>query len=114
MKARKSEFNVGNLIGQTERTKSYYDMAIKYYDRLLNDSDKEEREKVSECKYCYYSRNIGGASCTTRDCACCGKTMHFGSTNTDSLCLDCANQHFLCKHCMGDRGMRPRRRKWPV
>lgn len=76
-----------------------------------SDFRKKERLKDNECKTCFYFRSgrIGGAAMTTQECAVCGKEVMYGSTNTDPLCLECAQAHELCKRCMGDVKMRPRR-----
>jgi len=44
---------------------------------------------------------------------CCGKDQLYGNTRTDALCLECAQETMLCKHCGGDRELRTERRDWP-
>lgn len=83
--------------------------------RSAHDTEKERRLEFSKCKACFYlDGRFGGASITDRDCMCCGKEMSFPSTYTDVLCLDCAKEHSLCKHCGADMQLRVGRRNWPV
>lgn len=78
----------------------------------LDQLSKKRREQ-QECKACYYGPKMGGQAITESECSCCGTTMTFASTNTDILCLSCAKDHRLCKHCGGDINMNSRRREWP-
>lgn len=82
-------------------------------DRIKDDTEKQDRKKAQQCKACYYFTGLGGAAVTNRECAGCGEDQTYGSTNTDALCLPCAAEHKLCKHCGGDLEMRPGRRNWP-
>ncbi len=77
---------------------------------LKKDPDKKARLEKRLCKVCYYSRGsrIGGAAMTFRDCGSCGKEQSYGSTITDVLCLDCARELSLCKHCGADINGVPR------
>lgn len=77
------------------------------------DEDRVERLKRSLCKVCHYlSSQIGGAAMSDQACGICGKRQVYGSTYTDALCMDCAKEHALCKHCGADRELRPNRRKF--
>ena len=114
MRQRAKKLNTGNMISDTYRAKDYYNSWIELANKATSDTDKAERLKRHECKACFYGGRIGGATITTRPCMCCGKEEHYGSTNTDVLCLDCAKKHKLCKHCGGDIEMRIRRKDWPV
>ena len=77
---------------------------------LKKDPDKKARLEKRLCKICYYSRGsrIGGAAITFKDCGFCGKEQSYGSTITDVLCLDCAKDQSLCKHCGADINGVPR------
>lgn len=80
---------------------------------FLGDPTKLDRvTKKSECKVCYYIHNarIGGAAMTYRDCGICGSKELYGSTSTDVLCMKCAQEYKLCKHCGADRELKPRRK----
>lgn len=76
------------------------------------DPHKTERLTACQCIRCYYiyPDRIGGAAMTVQPCGVCGKDVMYGSTATDVLCLPCAKEHELCKHCGGDVHMRPRRK----
>lgn len=111
MKAQK--MNVCNMVYATERAKSRIKSIRDQYDQVTKDPKKDERIAACECIACFYSYGIGGAAITNRPCMSCGVNQLYGSTNTDVLCLDCANTHDLCKHCGGDLEMRVRRKEWP-
>ena len=84
-------------------------------DNIRSDRLKQERLDKSECKICFYvSGRMGGCAMTQRPCSICGKDYWYGSTCTDALCMECAREHELCKHCGADRELRERRRnfKW--
>lgn len=55
-----------------------------------------------------------GAAITLEPCMRCGEMQTYGSTNTDALCLPCAKETGLCKHCGGDLALRERRKTWPT
>lgn len=76
------------------------------------DSNKRYRLEKHECKTCFYFRSnrIGGAAMTTQPCAICSEAMLFGNTATSLICLNCAKQHKLCRHCGADSELRPKRR----
>ncbi len=73
---------------------------------------KERRNHAGECKKCFYiyPARIGGSAMTMEPCGVCGKEVWYGNTSTDRLCMTCALEHKLCKHCGGDVEMRPRRK----
>ena len=79
-------------------------------ENLKKDPDGKNRHKKQLCKVCYYTRGsrIGGAAITFRDCGVCGKEQSYGSTTTDALCLECAREQMLCKHCGADINGVPR------
>lgn len=87
--------------------------AINRAAELTADTRSEHRKKQQQCRACYYFPTIAGQSITFRDCMCCGETQTYGSTNTDVLCMKCAVEHFLCRHCGGDIEMCRGRRHWP-
>ena len=80
--------------------------------RWMRDPEQKERRKAGECKTCYYIHHsrMGGAAMTTRPCGICHMPVTYSSTNTDKLCMDCAQTHQLCKHCGADVLLRPRRK----
>jgi hypothetical protein len=76
--------------------------------RCVNDVYKTERVITQECQSCFYSQRIGGQAITRSYCGICEKEMTFGNTNVDAVCLECAKEHRLCKHCAGDINMKRR------
>ncbi len=92
------------------RMESLIDLARK----LENDPERSERIRKSLCRMCYYGSHLGGAAITDEPCMCCGEVQTYGNTNTDALCMPCAQETGLCKHCGADRELRVRRRNWPV
>lgn len=117
MQQRKTVMSIYNMTHASQRAKDI----VKYHkdmsDAMINDPDKIDRLRKHECIACYYTSKIGGriggAACTSKPCMSCGKNEMYGSTNTDELCLECAQKHSLCKHCGGDHAMRVRRKEWP-
>ena len=104
-----------DMMRETERSAHYAQDLIKRATRLQTDSDKEKRLAAGLCKGCHYvSSRLGGAAMTSQPCAGCATPQMYGSTYTDALCLACAKEHKLCKHCGGDSEMRTMRRKWPT
>lgn len=113
MKRQPKVMNKGNMIGATGRAKDYVQRMIEDAKEIEDDTRRKERIEAHECKACFYSSRIGGAAMTSQACMSCGTDQMYGSTNTDALCMTCAMEHVLCKHCGGDLEMRTRRRVWP-
>lgn len=113
MKRQPKVMNKGNMIGATERAKEYVRRTIEEAKEVETDARRKERIEAHECKACFYRSRMGGAAMTSQDCMSCGDEQMYGSTNTDALCMTCAMEHGLCKHCGGDLEMRTRRRDWP-
>ena len=80
---------------------------------METDDDRTARLARHFCVACHYSRGLAGQAFTNQPCACCATQQTYSSTATDVLCLPCAKEHSLCKHCAGDLEMRVGRRKWP-
>ena len=108
------EFDEYLLLSHTDSARRRVDNAIKLARDLENDSDKDGRLLRQRCKACHYFTGIAGQAFTTQPCACCGKPQTYSSRSTDVLCMECAKEHDLCKHCGGDIEMRTQRRDWPV
>ena len=73
---------------------------IRYYEE---DSDKENRNKTIECKYCYYIRNsFGFCAMTTSYCGICKEPILNGSSDTNRVCDKCAGTMGLCIKCGGE------------
>ncbi len=75
-----------------------------------NDTSKQKRIDAQECQRCFYVGKMGGCAMTSSPCGLCEKDMMFGSTCVDRLCIECAVEHRLCKHCGGDIDMKQRRK----
>lgn len=92
----------------------YVKSAIERARDLEDDSDKECRIKKNLCKSCHYILSaFGGAAMTTQPCGICLEDQMYGSTFTDALCLKCAKENGLCKHCGGDIELKSRRKPYP-
>lgn len=95
----------------TDHAKYYVETTAEQLMRYWQDPERKDRLASGECRFCFYMMRgrIGGAAMTSRPCAVCEKDVIYGSTNTDVLCLPCATEHQLCKHCGADALLRPRR-----
>ena len=98
----------------TSRAARIMDDILKRAREMETDPRLEERVEAQRCKACFYVPRIGGAAMTQRPCMCCGKSETYGSTSTDELCLPCAQEGGLCKHCGGDLDMNRDRKNWPA
>lgn len=97
----------------TRRASSIVESTLRRAKRMKDDTDRERRQAQHHCVACFYEEGIAGAAMTYRPCMCCGSNELYGSTNTDALCLACAKEHLLCRHCGGDIGMNMKRKTWP-
>jgi predicted nucleic acid-binding Zn ribbon protein len=115
MKARKGTLNRVNVAQATGRGKRYVEQTLLSAKKLSTDEDRKERLEKSLCLSCFYlfKARIGGAAMTQRDCAGCDKEMHFSSTSTDMLCLECAKFNCLCLRCGADVELKERRNPYP-
>jgi len=102
-----------NVQFQTSTCNSYLRNLLQEAESIKTDDDKKNRLEKSECKMCFYRKGrIGGCAMTEQPCGICGIPVMYGSTCTDVLCLNCAKEHELCKHCGADRELRANRRKF--
>ena len=113
MKRVKATMNTINMINATNIARSKIFDTIQRAKDIEHDSRANERLLACLCKACFYFPTIAGAAITDRPCMCCEKTVTYSNTNTDKLCMDCAEKHDLCKHCGGDLYMRTNRKNWP-
>lgn len=102
------------LLNATARANKRCNDALELARKLIEDPERKERLAAQRCKACFYFRSMSGSACTTQPCACCATPETFGSTNTSVLCIPCAKEHSLCRHCGSDLELRERRRNWPV
>lgn len=65
---------------------------------IAEDKDREIRRIEQLCKECYYGPNIGGDMITLSQCSC-GAIIMNENTNKDALCINCAKEKHVCKHC---------------
>jgi hypothetical protein len=101
------------MVISTNRARSQVDSIIAQARAMEQDEDQAARLARHFCKGCHYPRRMAGQAFTNQPCACCAEPQTYSSTSTDNLCLPCAKEHSLCKHCAGDLEMRVGRRKWP-
>jgi len=85
-------------------SKQYYEKAIKAAADAENDTNKEQREKEHECRWCFYIRRprIAGQAFTDSDCIFCEKPMRFATTSVDKVCIDCSDRYHVCVYCGGE------------
>lgn len=83
---------------------------IKRAKELESDPDKINRKAGLQCQHCYYTEKIGGAAMTKSNCRICESEMLFGNTNIDEICLSCAKEYKLCKHCKAELNLKNRRK----
>jgi len=68
------------------------------------DTDRERREELRECAFCYYvSRAMAGQAFTEFVCAACEKSFSHPNTRVPLLCDECADTHGACVRCGGSR-----------
>lgn len=113
MRQRRGNLARATIVAASSQSKQRVDATLKLAKNLRADSDRQARLEACLCKACHYFSRLGGAAMTNRECAGCGKDELYSSTSTDTLCLDCAVKHSLCKRCGGDLMMRTRRNTWP-
>ncbi|MEB8476678.1 MULTISPECIES: hypothetical protein [Acidithiobacillus] len=108
--------NKYNMVSWTSRSKTQMDSLLDVARKLQDDPEWAQRIAAGLCRLCHYHGNrfgLAGAAMTQEPCMCCGKDQIYGSTRTDALCLECAKDTGLCKHCGGDRELQTGRRNWP-
>jgi len=99
-------YGLVECIKATYRNKCYLENIRK----ILDDPQKSERLAVPSCRLCFYNGRVGGAMCTSAQCATCETIMRFGSTSTDILCQPCAMIRKVCKQCGADLNDKERRK----
>lgn len=87
-----------------------------YYRRMVEsfDEDYDRAVRLAECLCvaCFYNKSrIGGARCTSNQCAFCDTVLHSGNTNVDVMCQECAKKTGLCRHCGCDLDLKNRRKR---
>lgn len=106
------KMNIKNMVWATERSKRYISNILDLAMMLKIDHNKKERLNANQCVWCFYGSRIGGAAMSHNKCMSCNKEEMYSSTDTDVLCLPCAKEHKLCKHCGADLELRVGRRNW--
>lgn len=111
MKAKRKPVNEQTIYSTTGWNQCYFAKAKERVDNVMNDPEKKKRIEKQECSYCYYMKQkVGGAAVTFLQCGLCENQLTSGSICVDVLCLDCAKEQRLCKHCGGDIEMKHRRK----
>lgn len=90
--------------------------SIAYWRKRLKgvdeDPQRQARLDAAQCALCFYEQSrIGGAACTSIQCAFCDKWIHSGNTCVDIMCVDCAKKAGLCCHCGCDLNLKSRRKR---
>lgn len=102
-----------NIQMSTTMAKKRIESTLRLADSLRSDPEKENRIKTQFCLCCYYYTAVAGQALTQRECGICGEDQMYGNTNADALCISCAKENSLCKHCGGDLDLRDKRRNFP-
>lgn len=102
------------MASRTMQARKQVESAIERAKALEADERRDERIASQRCKACFYFPRMAGQAITAQPCACCAAPQTYSNTDTDVLCLPCASEHALCKHCGGDLDMRAARRSWPT
>jgi hypothetical protein len=89
------------------------DKTLELAKTLAEDSEHTQRLAAQLCMACHYFPRMAGQAFTDQPCACCHALQTYSTTDTDALCLPCAKEGSLCKHCGGDLGMDAGRNTWP-
>lgn len=101
MQQKAAELSDRSIASATSRARRRVEDVIKLAEQLKSDPDRTSREHAQLCKSCFYFSALGGAAMTEKPCASCQEVQMYGSTNTDNLCLPCAQNRGLCKRCGG-------------
>lgn len=104
--SREKLFDLIDCQQATTMTRSY----IEHCRKVVDDADRLNRWKVQECQRCYYNGKVGGQMITHSKCKSCEKELQFPSTNVDRLCIECAREQQVCKHCGADMELKNRRK----
>lgn len=108
-----AKIDLCSIENATCRANHYYLAALERAEKMRDDADQKSRHEASECVVCYVpygAGRMGGATSTSRPCAICATILNFGNTCIDMLCVDCARENQLCKHCGGDVDLKYRRK----
>ncbi|MBM5783156.1 MAG: hypothetical protein FJ368_07055 [Pelagibacterales bacterium] len=90
----------------------YIKKTLQLAKNLQEDPQKQERIKNCTCLVCWYrSGGMHTNSFVHTNCKSCNKDLQFVNSNTDEVCIDCAKEHKLCKHCGADIEYKERRKQ---
>ena len=101
MQQKAAELSDRSIASATSRARRRVEGTLKLAEQLKADPEQSLRLERQLCKACHYFTQIGGAALTEKPCASCQEVQMYGSTNTDNLCLPCAQNRDLCKRCGG-------------
>jgi len=88
---------------KTNMNKRKYDHVKDSIQHYETDDKQDSRINNHRCKCCYYIRNICGFSAiTTSYCGICKDPILNGSSDTDKICVMCAEINNLCTRCGGE------------
>jgi hypothetical protein len=95
----------------TRQARESVENVLKCAEDVRTDPCKSVRLDRQMCVACFYlRRRVGGASTTYAECGVCGEVMRFPNTCIDTVCIECAQQHRLCRWCGGDIEVKHRRK----
>lgn len=113
MRQPRAKFSKYTIMNGSVRAKERYNHVVELAEKFQKDPDRKARMERQYCVPCHYQSRLGGAAMTSQECASCGSDQLYGSTATDTLCLECAKRTEACKCCGGDIKMRESRKNWP-
>lgn len=99
-----------NIEWATNSARRKIEEVLERANQFSTDPKKTKRFESRLCKACYYSEWMAGQALTSRDCMRCHEKQTYGSTHTDALCLPCAKESGLCKHCGADFDLKSKRK----
>jgi hypothetical protein len=88
----------------THFSRKRLDAMIVAAEAAYTDVDRARREKQQYCRWCYYGRSprIAGQAFTERACYACTTVVTYPTTDTNLLCVPCAQRYGACVSCCAD------------
>ena len=112
MKHQNNKLTEADVKNRTQINKVASEKACSVIEEYTKDKQKQAREGLCKCRYCYYLRGarLAGQAFTEWNCGVCDKESMHCNTSTPVVCMDCAKKHSLCSSCGGDLYDREKRK----
>lgn len=78
--------------------------------KVVDDADRVERITQQKCKFCFYAGKMVLNAFDKKPCKICGTEIVSSHIPADSLCVECAIKHKLCRDCGADLELKSRRK----